>query len=59
MSDDYAIEVKGMTKRFGDLTAVNHIDLRGSHGRDLRFSWSERERQNNIYSDALRVAQRR
>jgi ABC-2 type transport system ATP-binding protein len=27
MADDFAIDVHGMTKRFGDHTAVNHIDL--------------------------------
>ncbi|HTD68026.1 MAG TPA: ABC transporter ATP-binding protein [Candidatus Limnocylindria bacterium] len=27
MSDDLAIDVRGMTKRFGKLTAVDHIDL--------------------------------
>lgn len=37
MSDDYAIDVKGMTKRFGDLTAVNHIDLRVRTGEICGF----------------------
>ena len=27
MANDFAIDVRGMTKRFGDLTAVDHIDL--------------------------------
>ena len=37
MSNDYAIDVKGMTKRFGDLTAVNHIDLRVRTGEICGF----------------------
>ncbi len=37
MSDNYAIDVKGMTKRFGDLTAVNHIDLRVRTGEICGF----------------------
>ena len=37
MSDDYAIDVKGMTKRFGDLAAVNHIDLRVRTGEICGF----------------------
>ena len=37
MSDDYAIDVKGMTKRFGALTAVNHIDLRVRSGEICGF----------------------
>jgi ABC-2 type transport system ATP-binding protein len=37
MSDDYAIDVKGMTKRFGNLTAVNHIDLRVRTGEICGF----------------------
>jgi ABC-2 type transport system ATP-binding protein len=27
MADEFAIDVHGMTKRFGDLTAVDHVDL--------------------------------
>ncbi len=37
MSDNYAIDVKGMTKRFGDLTAVNKIDLRVRAGEICGF----------------------
>jgi ABC-2 type transport system ATP-binding protein len=37
MSDEYAIDVKGMTKRFGNLTAVNHIDLRVRTGEICGF----------------------
>ena len=27
MSDDFVISARGLTKRFGNLTAVNHLDL--------------------------------
>jgi ABC-2 type transport system ATP-binding protein len=37
MSDDFAIDVRGMTKRFGDLTAVDHIDLQVRAGEICGF----------------------
>src|SRR5512146_2901148 len=37
MTDDLAIDVKGMTKRFGDLTAVNRIDLQVRRGEICGF----------------------
>lgn len=37
MNDDLAIDVHGMTKRFGDLTAVNHIDLQVHTGEICGF----------------------
>jgi ABC-2 type transport system ATP-binding protein len=37
MADDLAIDVHGMTKRFGDLTAVNHIDLQVRTGEICGF----------------------
>ncbi|MBI4964166.1 MAG: ABC transporter ATP-binding protein [Desulfomonile tiedjei] len=37
MADDLAIDVHGMTKRFGDLTAVNHIDLQVHKGEICGF----------------------
>ncbi len=37
MPDDLAIDVKGMTKRFGDLTAVNHVDLQVRTGEICGF----------------------
>ncbi len=37
MTDDFAIDVHGMTKRFGDLTAVNHIDLQVRSGEICGF----------------------
>jgi len=37
MNDDPAIDVHGMTKRFGDLTAVNHIDLQVHTGEICGF----------------------
>ncbi len=37
MSDDLAIDVRGMTKRFGDLIAVNNIDLQVRKGEICGF----------------------
>ncbi len=37
MADDLAIDVHGMTKRFGDLTAVNHVSLRVRTGEICGF----------------------
>ncbi len=37
MADDIAIDVHGMTKRFGDLTAVDHIDLQVRAGEICGF----------------------
>jgi ABC-2 type transport system ATP-binding protein len=37
MADDLAIDVHGMTKRFGDLTAVNHVSLQVRTGEICGF----------------------
>jgi ABC-2 type transport system ATP-binding protein len=37
MPDDLAIDVRGMTKRFGDRTAVDHIDLQVGRGEIYGF----------------------
>ncbi len=37
MTEDLAIDVQGMTKRFGDLTAVNHVDLQVRTGEICGF----------------------
>ncbi|MEW6584098.1 MAG: ABC transporter ATP-binding protein [Nitrospirota bacterium] len=37
MADDLAIDVHAMTKRFGDLTAVNHVDLQVRTGEICGF----------------------
>jgi ABC-2 type transport system ATP-binding protein len=37
MTDDLAIDVYGMTKRFGDRTAVNHVDLQVRTGEICGF----------------------
>ena len=37
MTEDLAIDVQGMTKRFGDLTAVNHVDLQVRAGEICGF----------------------
>src|SRR5436305_14632099 len=37
MTDDLAIDVRGMTKRFGDRTVVDHIDLQVRRGEIFGF----------------------
>ncbi len=37
MTDEFAIDVHGMTKRFGSLVAVNHIDLQVRKGEICGF----------------------
>src|SRR5213080_3702702 len=37
MPDDLAIDVRGMTKRFGDRTVVDHIDLQVRRGEIYGF----------------------
>src|SRR6185295_7963145 len=37
MAEELAIDVKGMTKRFGDRTVVNHIDLQVRAGEIYGF----------------------
>ena len=37
MSDDFSIDVRGMTKRFGSLVAVDHIDLQVRAGEICGF----------------------
>ena len=37
MSDEFAIESRGLTKRFGDLTAVDRLDLHGPRGQIYGF----------------------
>lgn len=37
MSDDFSIDVRGMTKRFGPITAVDHIDLQVRAGEICGF----------------------
>ena len=38
MADDFAIDVKGMTKRFGERTVVNNIDLQVAREKSMAFS---------------------
>src|SRR5512143_1535087 len=37
MAEDFAIDVRGMTKRFGELTAVNSVDLQVRAGEICGF----------------------
>ena len=50
------IDVRGMTKRFGERTVVDHVDLTVRRGRNLRVPRSERQRQDHVYPHALRIA---
>lgn len=38
MKEEFAVEVKGLTKVFGTFTAVDHIDLEVIKGKILVFS---------------------
>ena len=59
MTDELAIDVRGMTKRFGDRTVVDHIDLQVRARRDLRLPRPQRQRQDDLHPHALRPAARR
>src|SRR6184192_3906782 len=37
MAEEFAIDVRGMTKRFGEITAVDHIDLQVRTGEVCGF----------------------
>ena len=41
-----AIEADGLTRRFGNFTAVDHVSIRIAPRRDLRLSRLERQRQD-------------
>ena len=48
------IEARGLTKRFGDFTAVDGIDFTVEPGRDLRLPRPERRRQDLDHADDRR-----
>ncbi len=47
MNDTKAVIAQGLTKRFGDFTAVNNIDFEVQPRRDIRLSRSEWIGQND------------
>ena len=48
------IETRDLTRRFGALTAVDHLNLSVPRGRDLRPGGAGRRRQNHHAAHALR-----
>ena len=50
-----AIEAEGLTRRFGDFVAVDHVELQDSPRRDLRLSRFERLRQVDDHENARRL----
>ncbi len=59
MADDFAIDVKGMTKRFDKRTVVNNIDLQVRPGEIYGFLGPNGSGKTTLHPDALRPAPRR
>jgi hypothetical protein len=53
---DIAIEARGLTMRFGDFVAVDHVEFPHPAGRDLRLPRLQRLRQIHHNEDAHRPA---
>ena len=51
--DDHAIETHGLTKRYGDLVAVDQLSLRVRRGEVCRVPGSQRGWQDDDPSDAV------
>ena len=50
------LEVHGLTKKFGDFTAVDHVSFTVQPGEVLGLSRSERERKDNHHPHVVRFA---
>ncbi len=49
------IEARGLVKRYGDITAVDHVDLSVGRRRRLRLPRPQRRRQDDVAADAARA----
>ena len=54
MSDAPPVEARGLVKRYGEIVAVDHVDLHGRARRRLRLPRPERRRQDDLAADAAR-----
>ena len=48
------VEARGLVKRYGEIVAVDHVDLDGRARRRLRLPRPERRRQDDLAADAAR-----
>ena len=54
MSDAPPVEARGLVKRYGEIVAVDHVDLTVEPRRRLRLPRPERRRQDDLAADAAR-----
>lgn len=61
MTDEIVIKAEGLTKRFGNFTATDHITFEVRKGGNIRISRRQRSRQDHSHAYAVRAvaAQRR
>ena len=56
MKTPAALEVKGLSIKFGDFTAVDNVSFSVNRGEIFLFSRRERRRENHHHPHALRPA---